>query len=196
MDLSFKRFLASSLLSFAVLWALPASAANISLVPNGDLGAVSIGTGIALNSTQVLGHEVNAYVTEMAADFRNRAPTTSEQAATIILDGVREDRWRILVGDDAHIIDDMVRETPEEAYEDSFRDRMVAQNTMSGLVNRKRGQAQCGALATRGLGQGVERQRQGPGLAGNVGGEGDGGAKLAQTARESQQRADHDARRH
>jgi hypothetical protein len=54
MDLSFKRFLASSLLSFAVLWALPASAANISLVPNGDLGAVSIDDVIVLDNTWLI----------------------------------------------------------------------------------------------------------------------------------------------
>ena len=44
----------------------------------------------------------------------------------MILDGVREERWRILVGDDAHILDRMVRETPEEAYEAPFMERFVA----------------------------------------------------------------------
>ena len=52
--------------------------------------------------------------------FRDGAPTTAEQAATIILDGVREERWRILVGDDAHVLDKMVREAPEEAYTEEF----------------------------------------------------------------------------
>ena len=37
----------------------------------------------------------------MADGFRNNAPLTAAQAATIILDGVRRDDWRILVGDDA-----------------------------------------------------------------------------------------------
>jgi len=103
-----------------------------------------IGTGIALNSTQVLGHEVSAYVTEMAAEFRNSAPTSSEQAATIILDGVRDDRWRILVGDDAHVIDSMVRDHPEEVYEQSFLQRLVEQNAMAGVVNRQRGNTSFG----------------------------------------------------
>ena len=52
--------------------------------------------------------------------FRERAPTTAAQAANIILDGVRAERWRILVGDDAHTIDRLVREAPEEAYEPSL----------------------------------------------------------------------------
>jgi hypothetical protein len=38
----------------------------------------------------------------------------------MILDGVRHDAWRILVGDDAHALDRMVRESPETAYESSF----------------------------------------------------------------------------
>ena len=52
--------------------------------------------------------------------FRDGAPTTAEQAATIILDGVREERWRILAGDDAHVLDKMVREAPEEAHTEEF----------------------------------------------------------------------------
>ena len=61
----------------------------------------------------------------VGANFRDNAPTTAEQAATIILDGVREERWRILVGDDAHRLDEMVRETPEEAYTAEFRERIA-----------------------------------------------------------------------
>ena len=45
---------------------------------------------------------------------------TAAQAAKVILDGVREERWRILVGEDAHVIDRLVREAPEEAYEASL----------------------------------------------------------------------------
>lgn len=53
-------------------------------------------------------------------DFRDNAPTTAAQAASIILDGVRAGRWRILVGEDAHRLDAMVRQDPERAYEDAF----------------------------------------------------------------------------
>jgi hypothetical protein len=48
------------------------------------------------------------------------APTSAEEAATIILDGVRADRWRILVGKDAHRLDELVRESPERGYEPGF----------------------------------------------------------------------------
>jgi NAD(P)-dependent dehydrogenase (short-subunit alcohol dehydrogenase family) len=57
---------------------------------------------------------------QRAIDFRDKAPTTAAQAATIILDGVRSDRWRILVGDDAVALDARVRGAPELAYEPEF----------------------------------------------------------------------------
>ena len=56
--------------------------------------------------------------------FRDAAPMTAAQAATVILDGVRAGEWRILVGDDAHALDAMVRQAPGEAYDDSFIDRL------------------------------------------------------------------------
>jgi NAD(P)-dependent dehydrogenase (short-subunit alcohol dehydrogenase family) len=52
--------------------------------------------------------------------FREGAPTTAAQAAKIILDGVKADRWRILVGDDAHRLDAAIRANPEGAYEPGF----------------------------------------------------------------------------
>ena len=51
------------------------------------------------------------------ADFRDKAPVSAAEAATIILDGVRSGAWRILVGEDAKIIDAAVRAKPEAAYD-------------------------------------------------------------------------------
>ncbi|MFZ0666424.1 MAG: SDR family oxidoreductase [Acidimicrobiales bacterium] len=56
----------------------------------------------------------------MAERFRDNAPLTAAGAATVILDGVRQDKWRILVGDDAVILDEAVRADPEHAYEVEF----------------------------------------------------------------------------
>jgi NAD(P)-dependent dehydrogenase (short-subunit alcohol dehydrogenase family) len=64
---------------------------------------------------------------QMALSFRDHAPTTAAQAATIILDGVRRDQWRILVGDDAQAVDRLVRESPETAYAPSFMDTLREQ---------------------------------------------------------------------
>lgn len=57
--------------------------------------------------------------------FRDDAPTTAEEAAGIILDGVRAGRWRILVGDDAVVLDEMVRAEPENAYSEDFHERLL-----------------------------------------------------------------------
>ncbi len=48
--------------------------------------------------------------------FRDHAPVSAAEAATVILDGVRADKWRILVGDDAHQLDERVRQDPESVY--------------------------------------------------------------------------------
>ena len=66
-------------------------------------------------------------IAEIGRGFRDNARTTAEQAASIILDGVRKERWRILVGDDAHRLDEMVREAPEEAYSEAFMVRLREQ---------------------------------------------------------------------
>jgi NAD(P)-dependent dehydrogenase (short-subunit alcohol dehydrogenase family) len=64
--------------------------------------------------------DIRKLVAERDRRFREEAPTTAAEAATIILDGVKADRWRILVGEDAHIIDELVRHSPEQAYDTDF----------------------------------------------------------------------------
>ena len=70
-------------------------------------------------------------IQEIAADrarsFRDEAPMTAAAAATIILDGVKAGRWRILVGDDAHELDERVRQTPERAYDAEFYQSFAAE---------------------------------------------------------------------
>jgi NAD(P)-dependent dehydrogenase (short-subunit alcohol dehydrogenase family) len=53
----------------------------------------------------------------MNADFRDKAPVSAAEAARVILDGVRSGTWRILIGEDAKMIDAAVRENPEAAYD-------------------------------------------------------------------------------
>jgi NAD(P)-dependent dehydrogenase (short-subunit alcohol dehydrogenase family) len=49
--------------------------------------------------------------------FRDSAPTSAAEAATVILDGVRAGTWRILIGDDARRLDEAVRADPIAAYD-------------------------------------------------------------------------------
>src|ERR1700722_12243387 len=71
--------------------------------------------------------EIRAVIEERSRRFLEEAPTTAAQAATIILDGVKADRWRILVGDDAHKIDERVRQAPERAYDVDFFESFAAE---------------------------------------------------------------------
>jgi len=106
-----------------------------------------IGTSIAVNTQKILGGEksdkeienikqnmiklgnpvhnqsldqIRQIIKENAESFGENAPTSSSEAAKIILDGVRENKWRILIGEDAKEIDEMVRRDPEEAYNIQF----------------------------------------------------------------------------
>jgi len=71
--------------------------------------------------------DVQAGAAERARNFRDEAPTTAAAAAKIILDGVKAERWRILVGADAHRLDQRVRETPERAYDAEFFQSFAAE---------------------------------------------------------------------
>jgi len=80
-----------------------------------------IGTSIVENSMRHGADEVDFESAELvqavSTMFRENAPMTAAEAAAVILDGVRTDRWRILVGDDAHGLDEAVRADPEGAYD-------------------------------------------------------------------------------
>ncbi len=64
--------------------------------------------------------QIEVMIQDQARRFLEEAPTSAAAAATIILDGVRHERWRILVGDDAHELDRRVRAAPVDAYDAAF----------------------------------------------------------------------------
>lgn len=120
-----------------------------------------IGTSIAINSRKLLGHDPKEMTEEQLAQvrerlgrsgldvsgasdedlrvglqaqaesFRDNAPMSAAQAASVILDGVRQGQWRILVGTDAAILDEMVREQPWDAYLPDFMDRVHARGALN-----------------------------------------------------------------
>lgn len=83
-----------------------------------------------LPAAEMSDDDIRAAMQQMAIMFRDHAPTTAERAATIILDGVRAGRWRILVGDDAVALDRAVRAEPEAAYEERFMQALQAEGHM------------------------------------------------------------------
>ncbi len=65
--------------------------------------------------------------------FRDNAPMSGSEAATIILNGVKRGEWRILVGADAVILDEMVRAHPTDAYLPDFMERVQARGALGGI---------------------------------------------------------------
>lgn len=82
---------------------------------------------MGLVSEDASNEDVRQILQGLAEAFRDAAPTTARDAAETILAGVREKRWRILVGQDAEVLDRLVRADPEIAYEEAFMDRLRAE---------------------------------------------------------------------
>jgi NAD(P)-dependent dehydrogenase (short-subunit alcohol dehydrogenase family) len=80
-----------------------------------------------MDLSQVTDDQIQSLIAEGARRFLEDAPTTAAEAAKIILDGVKAERWRILVGDDAVTLDQWVRREPENAYEPEFFQRFAAE---------------------------------------------------------------------
>ena len=72
---------------------------------------------------------------QRSIEFRDDAPTTAATAASIILDGVRAGKWRILVGEDAHHIDERVRQDPEGAYEPEFVEAILEGGDLQAFIS-------------------------------------------------------------
>ena len=64
--------------------------------------------------------DIQQIALERARAFPRRGADDGGAAAKIILDGVKADRWRILVGDDAHLLDERVRKTRRKPTRRSF----------------------------------------------------------------------------
>ena len=86
-----------------------------------------IGTSIVHNTVAEFAHglddEARRAVLRRADVFRDNG-LTPDQAAEVILKGVRDGRWRILVAPDANGLDMAVRSPPGRAYEVDFFNRL------------------------------------------------------------------------
>jgi NAD(P)-dependent dehydrogenase (short-subunit alcohol dehydrogenase family) len=76
--------------------------------------------GMGIDIATMSDEDIQKIALDRARSFRDEAPMSAAAAAKVILDGVKAERWRILVGDDAHRLDERVRQTPERAYDAEF----------------------------------------------------------------------------
>jgi short-subunit dehydrogenase len=77
--------------------------------------------------SQLTDQAIQALAAEQHRRFLEEAPTSAAEAAKIILDGVKAERWRILVGEDAQKMDQLVRADPENAYEQPFFEKLAGE---------------------------------------------------------------------
>jgi NAD(P)-dependent dehydrogenase (short-subunit alcohol dehydrogenase family) len=82
---------------------------------------------------EVSDEDLRKGVAMFGESFRDLAPLSAASAAEIILDGVRQNKWRILVGEDAVIVDQMVRDDPEYEYEPEFWQSLRARGLFGGF---------------------------------------------------------------
>ena len=93
---------------------------------DGDNGRRSIARMLGVDVDQLSDTDVAGLVDAAGTAFRDNAPTTAAEAAAIILQGVKDARWRILVGEDANALDRRVRADPERAYDPDFNPGITA----------------------------------------------------------------------
>jgi NAD(P)-dependent dehydrogenase (short-subunit alcohol dehydrogenase family) len=84
------------------------------LIP-GDARAKLISAGLLADDASA--DDLRRMLERANTDFRDKAPVSAGEAAAVILDGVRSGAWRILVGEDATMIDAAVRAKPGAAYD-------------------------------------------------------------------------------
>ncbi len=82
--------------------------------------------GAGRDASALSDEDIRARMRRRGEAFRDSAPTSAAQAATIILDAVRAGQWRILVGQDAELLDEQVRADPNNAYSAAFYRRWLA----------------------------------------------------------------------
>jgi NAD(P)-dependent dehydrogenase (short-subunit alcohol dehydrogenase family) len=103
--------------------------ANSRKILSGDaIDVAAVRKALAAQGADLSGlsdEQVRGFVETQARRFHDDAPTSAAEAAAIILDGVKADRWRILVGKDAEFIDRQVRAAPEQAYSPAFYEALI-----------------------------------------------------------------------
>jgi NAD(P)-dependent dehydrogenase (short-subunit alcohol dehydrogenase family) len=83
------------------------------------MGSNRAALGVDESLLQMSNDEIRGWMTQRGEDFRTIG-ITPEAAAKIILDGVKQDHWRILVGKDAEALDRAVRKSPLHTYDLDF----------------------------------------------------------------------------
>ncbi|MEY5058453.1 MAG: hypothetical protein RJA51_200 [Actinomycetota bacterium] len=89
---------------------------------------------LKMDLSGVSDEDIRVAIIAQQEGFRDNAPTTAAEAADVILDAVKAGEWRVLIGEDAVVLDEEVRKNPWIAYEPSFVDNLHARGQFLNLV--------------------------------------------------------------
>jgi hypothetical protein len=95
-------------------WDQLSDAQLLELIPD-DTRAALIAMGLLAEDFSP--DDLRQAIPRLKAEFIQDKGFTAAQAATIILDGVRSGAWRILVGDEAKMLDEQARANPEAPFD-------------------------------------------------------------------------------
>ncbi len=113
-------------------WEELSDAQLLDLIP-ADGRAVLVGMGLLPEDFSA--DDLRRAIPRLKEEFRDEG-FTAAQAATIILDGVRSGAWRILVGEEAKMLDEQARANPEAPFDyDNYAEMygpLIAQAEASG----------------------------------------------------------------
>jgi hypothetical protein len=87
-----------------------------------------------IDTATVSDDDLRAFMAAGAQAFRDSAPMSAAEASAFILASVQRGDWRILVGDDAVILDEMVRENPKDAYLPDFHQKIQARGALGAIA--------------------------------------------------------------
>ncbi|MBC8461728.1 MAG: short-chain dehydrogenase, partial [Deltaproteobacteria bacterium] len=79
---------------------------------------------IGIGDPEMDNEQIRIAIEEQRENFRNGGLTPA-QGADIILQGVKNEQWRILVGKDAEALDRAVRKFPLKTYDLDFSERVM-----------------------------------------------------------------------
>jgi NAD(P)-dependent dehydrogenase (short-subunit alcohol dehydrogenase family) len=99
-----------------------------------DVVRQRMATNLKMDLSSVSDEDIRVAMIAQQEGFRDNAPTTAGEAADIILNAVKADEWRVLVGEDAVVLDEEVRKDPWAAYEPAFVDKLHARGQFLNLV--------------------------------------------------------------
>jgi len=97
-------------------FAVNAPHVKVAVVMPGHIGTEIVANTVRAQMGDAMTDEMREQIAQLVKAFRENAPTSAAEAATTILDGVRAGKWRILIGDDAAKLDEIMRADPEAVY--------------------------------------------------------------------------------